>query len=346
MISLEKASPLRGAVPWSLSRAGRETPPGNQNVASRTSARRSRLRALVALGVVLLLACPTLLWAEVEGYPEPTPEPNFQVRVMPVYQFPSNVDGGGDLGVFSLFSYADVSKQINEKWGIGLGLKYQFDNYDFSGLTAFYVPRPWKEVQHAGISVPIFYTLNNKWEFILIPQGQFSGEFGARFGDGLVYGGGAAVRYSFGPKTRVGIGVAAYYYLEQARVFPFLVLNLNLTERITLTNPFHLSPAGPAGVVASYKLNRQWDIGVGGAIRSYRFRLDYDGPIPNGIGEYESFPLFVRLAYKPFPEATIAIYGGLSVYNRLRVEDRDGNRLYESSQDVAPLIGGSIYGKF
>lgn len=346
MTCLEKGSPFRGALARSLSWAGRNVCSGNQPGRICPFPFRPRLPALLVLGAILILLFPTLLFAEVEGFPEPTPEPSLSLSVMPVYQFPSHVNGGGDLGVFSLFSYADFTKRFNQKLGAGISLKYQFDNYDFSGLTAFPVPRPWKEVQHAGLSVPIFYTLNNKWEFILIPQGQFSGEFGARFGDALVYGGGAALRYTLGPNARLGVGVAAYYYLEQARVFPFFIVNLNLTDRITLTNPFRLSPAGPAGLVVSYKLNEKWNVGVGGAIRSYRFRLDYDGPIPNGIGEYYTFPLFARLAYKPAPDITVAIYGGLSIYNRLRVEDRDGDELYESGQDVAPLIGGSISGRF
>ena len=181
---------------------------------------------------------------------------------------------------------------------------------------------------------------------IIIPTGQFAGEFDARFGDSLVYGGGVAVRYTFGPRFRLGVGVAGYYYLEQARVFPFLVINLKLSDRIRITNPFRLGPAGPAGIILSYQLNPKWDIGVGGAYRSYRFRLDYNGPIPNGIGQYNSFPLFVRLGYTFTPNCTLGLYGGLSIYNHLRVEDRDGDELYDSGQNVSPLIGASISGRF
>jgi len=308
---------------------------------------RWRLPAVFALCLIILLpAFPTLLSAKVGGFPEPTPDPTFSFRVMPVYQFPVDVDGGGTLGVFSLYSYAEVSKQINENLGIGFGFKYQFDNYDFSGLTDFYVPRPWKEVQQLGFTIPIFYTVNDKWQVIVIPTGQFAGEFDARFGDSLVYGGGVAVRYTFGPRFRLGVGVAGYYYLEQARVFPFLVINLKLSDRIRITNPFRLGPAGPAGIILSYQLNPKWDIGVGGAYRSYRFRLDYNGPIPNGIGQYNSFPLFVRLGYTFTPNCTLGLYGGLSIYNHLRVEDRDGDELYDSGQNVSPLIGASISGRF
>jgi len=349
MISPGKERSSRVTAPWFLSGAGRKIASGPKQERFRLHSLRSRLPALLVLGLVLILACPALPLAEMEGFPEPTAEEGMTLSVFPVYQFPSHVDGGGDLGVFSLYSYADFTKRFNEKLGAGISLHYQFDNYEFSGLTAFYVAKPWKEVMHTGISIPIFYTVNDKWEIVLIPQGQFSGEFDAKFGDSLVYGGAAGAKYSFTPNIRLGAGVAAYYYLEEARVFPFLIIDMKLSgkfNRFSISNPFHLSPAGPAGVIVSYQLNRQWDIGVGGALRSSRFRLDNNGPIPNGIGEYTRFPLFARLSYKPVPEVTVAFYGGLSLYNRLRVEDRHGDELYESGQDVAPLIGGSISGKF
>lgn len=347
MISLQKVSPGQDStVP-----AAPAASPGlhfNQPKSGKAGPlSRWRLPAALTLCLILLLsAFPARLSAEVGGFPEPTPDPTFSFSVMPVYQFPVDVDGGGTLGVFSLFAYADISKEIDQNLGVGLSFKYQFDNYDFSGLEDFYVPRPWKEVQQLGFSVPIFYTVNDKWQFIVIPTGQFVGEFDARFGDALVYGGGVAVKYTFGPRVKLGVGVAGYYYLEQARVFPFLVINVKLSDRIRVTNPFRLGPAGPAGIIVSYKLNPKWEVGFGGAYRSYRFRLDYDGPIPNGIGEYNSLPLFVRLGYTLTPAVTVDLYGGISIYNRLRVQDRDGDELFESGQNVAPLIGASIFGRF
>jgi hypothetical protein len=347
MICLKKVSLGQDSTASARTPAGPGPHPDKQKSRRANPLPRWRLPVVLTLFLVVLFqGFPGLLSADVQGFPEPQPDPTFSFRVMPVYQFPVHVDGGGTLGVFSLYSFADFSKQIDEKLGVGISFKYQFDNYDFSGLTDFYVSRPWKEVQQLGFTVPIFYTLNDKWQVLVIPTGQFVGEFDARFSDGLVYGGGVAVRHIFGPRFSLGVGVAGYYYLEQARVFPFLDIHLKLSDRISITNPFHLGPAGPAGLIVSYKLNPKWEVGIGGAYRSYRFRLDYDGPIPNGIGQYTSFPLFVRLGYKPSPAVKVGIYGGLSVYNHLRVEDRDGDKLFDSGQNVAPLIGGSISGRF
>lgn len=347
MIFLEKKSPDHNSMPSTPYFANYHLHPDKQNNTVADLFLRWRLAAVLTLLLIVLIpAFPALLSAKVGGYPEPPKDLGFSFAVSPVYRFPADVDGGGTLRVFSLYASADLIKQINKELGIGLSFTYEFDDYDFSGLTGFFVPRPWKEVQRLGLSVPVFYALDEKWKLIVIPTAQFSGEFGARFGDALVYGGIVAVTYAFGPKVVLGLGVAGYSNLNQARFFPFPIIKLKLSDRFRLSNPFRASPAGPAGLELSYILNRQWEVGFGGAYRSNRFRLDYHGPIPNGIGEYNSIPLFARLAYKPFPDISLNIYGGLSLYNRLRVEDRDGDEMYKTHHDVAPLVGVSISGRF
>ena len=308
---------------------------------------RCQVAALLALTVLFLsLALPARTWAQVEGYPQLSRKLSFVGAVSPVYRFKANVDGGGTLSVTSVYFNAGLIKQLNQKWGLGLSFTYEFDDYEFSGLTGFPVSRPWEEVQRLGFSIPIFYSLTDKWKLVIVPTAQFSGEFGARLDQAMVYGGAVGVSYAFGPKVTLGLGVAGYANLEETRVFPFPIVKIKLSDRIRLTNPFRTSPVGPAGLELSYVLNKKWEVGIGGAYRSYRFRLDYNGPIPNGIGEYNTVPVFVRLSYKPFPAVGIDVYGGASFLNKLYVEDRDGNELYRTKHDVAPLLGATLSGRF
>jgi hypothetical protein len=145
----------------------------------------------------LPLLFPAGLAAKLEGYPEPSPDLRFYLSGAPIYRFPTKVDGGGTLSVFSFYFSADASKQINEKLGAGLGFIYELDDYNFSGLTGFPVAHPWNTVQRIGFNVPLFYSLNDTWKLIVIPMVQFSGEWGARFGDALVYGGATGVAHTF-----------------------------------------------------------------------------------------------------------------------------------------------------
>ena len=220
---------------------------------------RHQVAALLVFVVVFLsLALPAPTWGQVEGYPQLSQKLSFVGAVSPVYRFPANVDGGGTLSVTSVYFNAGLIKQLNQKWGLGLSFTYEFDDYNFSGLTGFPVSRPWKEVQRLGFSIPIFYSLTDKWKLVIVPTAQFSGEFGARFDQAMVYGGAVGVSYAFGPKVTLGLGVAGYANLEETRVFPFPIVKLKLSDRIRLTNPFRTSPVGPAGLELSYVLIKKW----------------------------------------------------------------------------------------
>jgi hypothetical protein len=301
---------------------------------------------LVLVLVVSFLRFPALSAAADERPPESSRGLGVGLAAAPVYMFPAKVDGGGTLSITSLIFNADIFKQVNQRPRLGVGFSYEFTDYNLSGLTNFPVARPWQEVQRLGFSFPIMYTLADNWRLLITPTVQFSGEFGARWGDAMVYGGAIALTYAFRPDTVFGLGVAGYANIEEARVFPFPVVKWQITDRLRLTNPFRTSPAGPAGLELSYALTRQWTVGVGGAYRSQRFRLDSNGPIPNGIGEYKNIPAFVRLSYKPVPAFGIDLYSGVSFLNKLYVDAPDGDNLYKTTHNVAPLVGVGLSGSF
>jgi hypothetical protein len=266
--------------------------------------------------------------------------------VTPIYKFPAKVNGGGTLDTTTLISNAEISKQINQKLRLGLGFSYEFTDYNFSGLTNFPVARPWQEVHRLGFSFPIIYSLADNWKLLVIPTAQFSGENGARWDKAMVYGGAIAVTYAVRPDAVFGLGVGGYATLEEAKFFPFPVVKWQITDRLRLTNPFRTSPAGPAGLELSYAMTKQWAIGIGGSYRSHRFRLDNSGPIPNGIGEYKTIPAFVRLSYQPIPALGIDLYSGVSFLNKLYVDNPNGDNLYHTRHNVAPLVGLGLSGKF
>ncbi len=82
------------------------------------------------------------------------------------------------------------------------------------------------------------------------------------------------------------------------------------------------------------------------AYRSHRFRLKEDGPIPNGIGEYKTVPVFARISHKFTPKIRIDVYGGATFVNKIYIEDQDGNELFSTKADIAPLIGLTFVASF
>ncbi len=299
---------------------------------------------LVGLFFTLLLF-PALSVAQ-ERPPESSTGFGFGLGVAPVYRFPAHVNGGGTLSSTSLIFHADIFRQINSGLKMGLGFTYDYTNYHFSGLTDFPVAKPWQDVQRLGFVLPVIYTIADQWRLIVTPTVQYSGEFGADFGDSLVYGGTVAVTYAFRPDAVFGLGVAGYANLNEAMVFPFPLIKWQITPKLRLTNPFRTSPSGPAGLELSYAFAEHWTVGIGGAYRSQRFRLDANGPLPNSIGEYKSIPAFVRLSYKPLPFVGLDLYSGVSFWNKLYIDDPIGDNLYKTRHDVAPLLGLSLSGTF
>jgi|UniRef100_A0A7V6A605 hypothetical protein len=354
--------PLAGETYFSQKPTGSPPLPGNDGWRSGGGKKRgdsSRARGQSAAIIVLLtlflsLIFPSGLLAELpvsrvaKVCPAPDQNLTFSYTAVPLYQFGSKVDGGGSLSVFTLIFSAGVKKQENEQLKAGLDFTYIYDGYSFSGMTGFRVPYPWSAIHTFGLDVPLIYfvTQDCTWKIYLVPTGQFSGESTATFGDALVYGGSFGVSHVFSPKVELGIGLAGYYNLAQATFFPYPIVKIKISDRIQITNPFGASPAGPGGGVLNYKLTQHWSVGLGGAYRSYRFRLDHNGPIPGGIGQYRSCPVFATLGYQQSPAFRAEIYAGATLWNKIYIDDHGGDELLRTKQNAAPMLGFSASGAF
>jgi hypothetical protein len=134
--------------------------------------------------------------------------------------------------------------------------------------------------------------------------------------------------------------------LEDVSVFPFILVDWRLTERLRLVNPAQAGPTGGAGLELSYHLGGGWMLGAGGAYRSSRFRLRDDGPFPNGIGEESAIPAFVHAGGRLGQSFAIDLYAGALLGGALRVEDSSGGELAEQDFDPAPLLGATVSARF
>ena len=85
--------------------------------------------------------------------------------------------------------------------------------------------------------------------------------------------------------------------IDETKAFPFVLVDWRINDRLRLANPTQAGPAGGAGLELAWTLDDRWEIAGGGAWRTYRFRLDRNGPTPDGIGESRGVPLFLRTSY-------------------------------------------------
>jgi hypothetical protein len=296
-------------------------------------------------GIVITLA---LLAAEGRAQ-EPAAQPTrveTSAAVTPVQQFRADVTGGGSYSVFRTFASADLAVPVGRDLRVGLGLSYDYENYDFHGIAGFPVADPWGTVQRLALSVPIAWQLDERWQLRLVPSVQYAGENDADWGDALIYGGIVAVAARISPQLTLGAGVGGFAGIEQVRVFPYLLVNWQISERLRLANPFRPGPAGPAGLELLYTLGDDWLLAGGAAYRSYRQRLAAHGPVPDGIGELSGYPVFLSLSRSFGSWLRSDLWAGVLCGGKLSLETADGGQLAELRSDPAPFLGLTLSGRW
>jgi hypothetical protein len=255
------------------------------------------------------------------------------------YQFDTDRDGGGDFNVAGALASVDVLHQLTPQLGMGLAIRYDYENWGFSGGNDVFANGPWNDVQRPSVGLSFVYTPSTDLIFAVVPTAQWAFETGASTGDALIGGAILSATKVFSPDLTVGIGVGAFDELEETRVFPFFVVRWQINERLRLANPFRAGPAGGAGLELVYRIDDAWEIAAGGTWRSYRFRLDRDGPYPGGIGESRSVPLFARASWALSTDTRLDFYAGALVAGKLEVMDPNGNEVASEGYDPAPIAG-------
>jgi hypothetical protein len=271
---------------------------------------------------------------------------NISFSAAPVHQFDSDLDSGGQSGYSALLTSFGAIWTLDARSSLGIRLRLDAEDWRFDDPVGFGGVEPWGTIYRAGLSVPYGIVTEGGWRLGLTPTIESSGEAGASFSDSLEYGATATVSRAVRPDLTLGLGVGVFDKIEETSAFPFIIIDWRINDRLRLTNPFPAGPAGPAGLELSYALDSGWTAGVGAAYRSYRFRLDSDGPFPDGVGEHRFIPVFVQLGRNLTENLSFKLYAGAATETTLRVEDEKGRRLYEEDQDPAAMLGVSVIGRF
>ncbi|KAA6186340.1 hypothetical protein F2Q65_05975 [Thiohalocapsa marina] len=270
--------------------------------------------------------------------------------VVPVHEASADLDSGGDAGYTGVLTSIGHRWALDERSSLGLRLRFDYRDWDFNGLGAFGGPfggrKPWGEVYRYGVAVPYSLSTQGGWLLSLTPSIESAGESGARFSDSLEYGASLAVARSMRPDLTLGLGVGIYERIEETSAFPFIMVDWRITDRLRLSNPAATSPSGPAGLQISYALDSGFELALGAAYRSDRFRLDRNGTFAAGVGEHRSIPVLASIGRRFSPGLGLRLYAGAALNGELRVEDEGGRRLYSEDQDPAALVGLEIGGRF
>ncbi|MBT8339954.1 MAG: hypothetical protein KJP07_08070 [Desulfatitalea sp.] len=238
-----------------------------------------------------------------------------------------------------------MSKPLNRKWVLGMGLSYDFERWNFNDISSIAGTAPWRQIHRIGLSLPVFHAPSLSWRLGAVPMFEFAGTPGANLEKSLSYGVVLTALKVFGPQLTLGIGAGVFSRLEEVSGFPYLAINWAINDQWRLQNPLRSGPAGPAGLELVYSPDERWTVGAGGAYRTYRFRLDEKDAIINGIGEVGFAFTFVRATRRLGAGITVDVTAGALFDGDLTVENDRHNDVGATGFDTTPMVALTLSGR-
>ena len=259
----------------------------------------------------------------------------------------AGLDNGGDVSLDFLSGSAGLTYAPDWRWSAGVNLGAADYNFDFSGAGQLASLKPWSNVGITTVSAPLRYAFDRNWGLFVQPSYQRAGTRNADDGDSAQWGAVAAVSYASAPRQLIGLGASVFNGLEKSRVYPILLIDWQLNDKLRLANPLTAGPTGPAGLEIVYALGGNWELAAGGAYRSLRFRLDRDLAIaPNGVGEYTGVIGFGRLSYRFSPKASLDLHAGGVFRTKVTLANTSGNTVVSEDAKTAPIAALSFRARF
>lgn len=312
------------------------------------------MQAELASRILFCIIVLNMLFAPVAGARQPN-ENNTQTAHSPwsvtlrgghTHQFAAYHGQAGSFAASRLFIQAGAVYQPDYKRSISLSLGYGHNAYNFSDYKNSQ-KAPWQNIHSLRLSTPLRWVKGREWTIIVVPTVRFKAESTSDWDNAVTGGGVAGFAYQFNDRLAIGPGIGMLSQLEDsATVFPILIIMWKITERLSLSTGKGPATAEGPGLIVNWKLTDQWGIYLGGRYEKERFRLTSEGPVPRGIGEDTSFPLFVGVNYFFTKTIRVNIVGGVKIGGELRQEDRQGQLVDEKDYGSTPFLGVSFTGRF
>jgi len=302
--------------------------------------------AFLIVLVCVLAAHPIQAAEQAKASGQPPARTRYTLSYTPLYQVSADLDSGGSFDVQRHFLRFNTNHMINRHWMVGLGLRFDYEKWDFSEVQRLAGIDLWDEIYRPGLSVPVFYMPGNQWRFGLIPSVEIAGATGAEAGESLSYGTALMAAYAITPSLTLGLGGGVFERLGQTEGYLFPVVDWKIGDQLQLTNPFEAGPVGPAGLELTYRPNENWVLGLGGAYRSYRFRLDDSSTVADGIGQVDFWAPFARVGRRIGKHLLLELNGGATIDGKIIIEDRNARHIGETGYDTAPFFGLTLQAKF
>ncbi|TPE44603.1 hypothetical protein [Amaricoccus solimangrovi] len=257
-----------------------------------------------------------------------------------IYRGNRDLDGGGAFSVSRNIVGVGVSRSLGGRDSIGLNFGAGVANYDFDDVTA-----PWSGIRELSLSLPVVFRASRSATVVAVPVVRYAGEGGVDLGDGATAGLIVGASWRFSDSFSAGPGFGAFTRLapeDGYELFPFLLVDWRITERLTLDNGRGFGASRGPGVGLNYELRDDLSAGLFVRFDSTEFRLDDHGPAPGGIGEDKATAVVATAAYRPGKGLDLTGFLGMEVGGQLTLKDSAGETIDKRDYDPAPILGAKL----
>ena len=263
-----------------------------------------------------------------------------------LYQFDSNIKGGGSFSVNRFFLGGGLDYEVTPSLSLNLDIGFELDSYRFKGSGEFTNPAngvPWTSTMAFTIKGLGRWKVNDNWRVFLGGLISWAGETRADAGKSFTGGGLMGFAYTFSEDLTLGAGLQISTRIEDSLLFiPSPIIDWRITKQLYISNV--RSPVTfPAslGIEVIYYLSYETNISLGARYDYRRFRLDDSGPanIQNGVGVDSGFPLWLRFEWRPVSKLRLHLLVGVELGEKLQLQNSDGWQIRENNVDPAPFVG-------
>jgi hypothetical protein len=93
-------------------------------------------------------------------------------------------------------------------------------------------------------------------------------------------------------------------------------------------------------------LSQSWSLGIAGRYENIEFRLNENGPTPDGVGRDQSIPVVAMATWDSNRIVALSVFAGIELNGKLKLKNALGESVAESSYDPAPIFGATFKLRF
>lgn len=265
----------------------------------------------------------------------PRRDPAFSLSLSGSYGGNADLDSGdGEFQVARLRAGFDVTLDLGGKRALTLGAAAERSWYDFENAIALDPSgEPFTDITDTEVFARFAAPLNDTTNWFALASIGLAAEDGADLSDAMVYTGAAGFVTKASDTFSWGLGILVRSQLEDdVLVIPLPQIRWAISDKWTLESQ-------RAGLRLGYAHSETLTYGLQGEYVSRSFRLDEDGPIPDGMGTDRRVPIAFFADYKPAPNVTLTGQIGAAVLGNIELLDEAGNDLTDEDVDPSLFLG-------